>query len=211
MQPEKLLLFAFIFFIIAGIDDRPSSAKDFGVFQTADSNSYLLPENEREHLRARDLRERSEEKSGAYLGYPNVFQNYPNRTIDYYLLSHQINQLRMLIEDLESRKRDNLGKNENFIPKLPPGLDIPSSLGMGYGLEESGGVISVYGEKGPNTQSVRLLLEYNLLVSGNPRLKIGTIEENEEFVIAEIVTLDGSLVEKYSVDRKTGLWKVIRK
>lgn len=44
-------------------------------------------------------------------------------------------------------------------------------------------------------------------VSANPNLKIGEIEEKDEVYVGEIVTKDGSLVEKLVVDKKTGWMK----
>lgn len=44
-------------------------------------------------------------------------------------------------------------------------------------------------------------------VSANPNLKIGEIEEEDDVYVGEIVTKDGSLVEKLVVDKKTGWMK----
>jgi len=209
MRHQKIPVIA-LFFFFAILGATSSSAGDFTGIQIAGSRSHLLPENEREHLRARDRRERSEERSGAQFGYPNVFQNAPDRTIDYYLLSHQIARLGALIEALESKKSANLKGSEGFIPTPPPVIPLSPSLKGVPGFQGDANGASIYGTEGPNSKSVRLLLEYNLMVASNPRLKIGKIEENEESILAEIVTLEGSLVEKYSIDRKTGLWQVIR-
>jgi hypothetical protein len=60
------------------------------------------------------------------------------------------------------------------------------------------------------TDEVRTMLERNLEWQGNPRLQIGNIEEkNESTVTAEIVTADGSLVQRLEVDRQTGWMKQI--
>jgi hypothetical protein len=40
--------------------------------------------------------------------------------------------------------------------------------------------------------------------AGNPNLKVGEIAEQEEVFVAEVVTQDGSLVEKLVVDKQTG-------
>jgi hypothetical protein len=40
--------------------------------------------------------------------------------------------------------------------------------------------------------------------SANPNLKVGDIEEQEEVFVGEVVTQDGSLVEKLVVDKQTG-------
>jgi len=55
-------------------------------------------------------------------------------------------------------------------------------------------------------EEVRALLERNLAWHGNPRLKLGAVAESEDgTVTAEIVTQDGSLVQKLAVDRRSGL------
>jgi len=44
-------------------------------------------------------------------------------------------------------------------------------------------------------------------VTANPNLKIGEIKEKDDVYVGEIVTRDGSLVEKLVVDKKTGWMK----
>jgi len=49
------------------------------------------------------------------------------------------------------------------------------------------------------------MLEGVLAWHGNPRLKLGTIEEqNDDTIVAEILTVDDSLVQRLAIDRATG-------
>ena len=57
-----------------------------------------------------------------------------------------------------------------------------------------------------STADVRGFLERHLATLGNHRLKVGNVEATDEDTItAEIVTVDDSLVERFEVDRHTGL------
>ncbi len=52
---------------------------------------------------------------------------------------------------------------------------------------------------------VRHYLEHRLDSDGNPRLAIGEVTETDDDIItAEVVTTDGSLVERLSIDRHSG-------
>lgn len=53
---------------------------------------------------------------------------------------------------------------------------------------------------------VRHILELRLDRQGNPNLRLGNLEEKDgHTVIADIVTQDGSLVQRLEIDRHTGL------
>lgn len=52
--------------------------------------------------------------------------------------------------------------------------------------------------------NVRRYFERRLAWQGYSRLKVGKVEEKDDKVLAEIVTVDGSLVQRYAVDRRTG-------
>ena len=56
-----------------------------------------------------------------------------------------------------------------------------------------------------NAGDVRRMMEYRLRWMNNPNIKIGNIEEKDaDTITAEIVTKDGSLVQRLNVDRHTG-------
>jgi hypothetical protein len=52
---------------------------------------------------------------------------------------------------------------------------------------------------------VRHFLEHRLEMLGNKRLKVGEVKEaDEDEIVADITTVDGSLVQRLKVDRHTG-------
>jgi hypothetical protein len=57
-----------------------------------------------------------------------------------------------------------------------------------------------------STDDVRGFFERYLASLGNARLKVGHVEElDQDTITAEIVTVDDSLVERFTVDRRTGV------
>jgi hypothetical protein len=51
----------------------------------------------------------------------------------------------------------------------------------------------------------RHILEHRLVALGLPNLKIATVEEtDDDTIIVDVVTKDGVLVQRLSVDRHTG-------
>ena len=52
---------------------------------------------------------------------------------------------------------------------------------------------------------VKAILEHRLSHHGNSRLRVGAVNESDEdTIVAEVETVDGSLVERFAVDRHTG-------
>lgn len=160
---------------------------------------------ERQHQRADFLRERSKNNARASLGYENVYTPEITRDIDFYSLGLQIERLGAIIQSLAGP-----GQVQPFIPIPSQGRTGSGVAGTGMDTSVSPGVARVYGPAGPTEKSVRLFLEYRLMVAGNPRLVVGKVREAGNRIIANVVTIDGSLVEKYSIDKKTGIWVPIR-
>jgi hypothetical protein len=66
-------------------------------------------------------------------------------------------------------------------------------------------------DKELSVEDVTKILEGRLAWRGNDRLKVGKVEEKDEkTIIAEIVTVDDSLVKRLEFDRKTGRHRRIR-
>ncbi|MFD2207005.1 hypothetical protein [Kiloniella antarctica] len=153
---------------------------------------------ERQHLQALQLRENSKAKAQSQLGYENVYGDPRDRQIDYYALNQQINHLSNIIKSLA----ENDQVNKDF--RSPPSV-LPRSLNPvgNFNIPDKD---KVYGPLGPSDKAVRLLLEYQLMVNGNERLQVGKIVENETFITAEVVTVEGSLVERYKIDKSNGSW-----
>ena len=58
---------------------------------------------------------------------------------------------------------------------------------------------------------IQHMMEHRLAWVGNPNVKVGKVEEKDgDTIIAEIVTQDGSLVQKLEVDRHTGLMRSVQ-
>lgn len=77
-------------------------------------------------------------------------------------------------------------------------------MGWGYGPEQANLDLSV--------DDVRGYLERWLAMMGNPRLKVGPVEESgDNSITADIVTADEeALVQRFAIDRRTGFWQPAR-
>jgi hypothetical protein len=89
------------------------------------------------------------------------------------------------------------------------GQGMPGMMGPGMGGQ------GMMGGQGPGmrvtpsehltTDDVTHFLGHFLERHGNPRLKVGDVQEvDEDTIVAEIVTVDDSLVQRWRVDRHTG-------
>ncbi len=157
--------------------------------------------SERKQDRAQFLRERSKAEAREQMRHRDVYGPITHSDPDsYYALSLQIQHLAGILQAMRRADADRRQAPSGFLPALPL---IP-------GDQARVDVQSVYGPDGPTETSVRLLLEYRLLIAGNPRLKIGEVVDSGETVIAQVVTQDGSLVEEYAVDKRSGGWRPIR-
>jgi hypothetical protein len=59
-----------------------------------------------------------------------------------------------------------------------------------------------------STDDVRNYFERSIAWQGNPRLKVGDVKEKDaDTIVADIVTKDNSLVERFSVNRHDGLFR----
>ncbi len=53
-------------------------------------------------------------------------------------------------------------------------------------------------------------LERMLAARGNPHLKVGKVEDKDaDTIVGEVVTTEGSLVERYEVDKRSGLARLV--
>ncbi|MCW9033544.1 MAG: hypothetical protein OQK35_02625 [Alphaproteobacteria bacterium] len=60
-------------------------------------------------------------------------------------------------------------------------------------------------QKELSTTDVQQMMEQRLTWQGNPNLKLGKVEERDaSTIIAEVVTKEGSLVQKFEINRYTG-------
>ena len=77
---------------------------------------------------------------------------------------------------------------------------------MGPGFSKGPGLGSqVVPSKDLSSDDVRHFLEHRLEMQGNKRLTLGEVKEaDDDKIVADITTVDGSLVERLEVDRHTG-------
>lgn len=94
-----------------------------------------------------------------------------------------------------------------------PGAGYGGMMGPGYGHGFGNGAGFGAGPCGQaaatgediDVDGVKARMERWLAVQNNERLKLGAVEEvDDDTITAEIVTVDGSLVHKLTVDRHTG-------
>jgi hypothetical protein len=62
-----------------------------------------------------------------------------------------------------------------------------------------------------SADDVKTMLERRLTWQGNPHVKLGEVtEQDDDTILAEIVTQDGSLVQRLEVDRRSGWTRMVR-
>ena len=90
------------------------------------------------------------------------------------------------------------------VPGMAPGM----GTGMGMGFGPGPMMALVWPQTLPKDlgiEDVRRLFEHRLAWHGNDRLKLGAVTEKDaDTIVAEIVTVDGSLVQRFEIDRHTG-------
>ncbi len=157
----------------------------------SDKNKNLTTQD-----KARQLREASEARAARNLGYATVLPSDPPPPIDYYALGMMMARLSAAMQGMNAAA-GSTGR--------PDGAT--ASLGSFMGT----GQAPAYGPDGPTEKSVKLILEYRLMLAGNPRLQVGAVKDKGEAIHASVVTADGSLVEEYDVNKATGVWVPVRK
>ncbi|MEE8454161.1 MAG: hypothetical protein V3R90_05305 [Limibaculum sp.] len=87
---------------------------------------------------------------------------------------------------------------------LAPGQGYGPGPYQGYGAGYGMGPAIDLGED-LSADDVRDRIERNLAWHGNERLMVGEVTEaDEDSILADIVTKDGSLVRRFRIDRHTG-------
>lgn len=170
------------------------------VFGAPPGSASDLSASERKQEQANTIRERAKAGARVDLGYEDVFPSLRRDSYDPYLLSQQIARLAAMVRQLADTAA---GQPAGGLPfAAPPGLR-PTVQGNE--------VTALYGPKGPTVESVKLLLDYYLMVAGNPRLAAGRIRDAGDAVNAQVVTKDGgAVVEEYAVNKKSGVWVPVR-
>ena len=95
---------------------------------------------------------------------------------------------------------------------MGPGMMGPGMMGPGMMGQGMMGMMGHQANLNLTTNDVKAYLERWIAISGNPRIKVGPVtERNDNTVSADIVTTDGdALVQRFSVDRRTGIYRVVQ-
>ncbi len=166
----------------------------FGITQGVNAQEG---QDARNFERADYYRERAQYNAQSALDYPFIpYQTGRSESVDYVALTHQIQVLAAQLQALAAEAA-RLEQQQN---NVTPGLELPAG----------GGGQGAYGPDGPTEKSVGVLLEYRLMVSGNPRLKAGPIKDEGDNIRAQIVTEEGALVDEYLVNKANGVWTPVR-
>lgn len=97
-----------------------------------------------------------------------------------------------------------MGPGAGYGGMMGPGHHMGFGNGAGFGFGPCAQAASAAGEE-VGVDDVTARMERWLAVQGNDRLKLGKVEAvDDDTITAEIVTVDGSLVQKLAVDRHTG-------
>ena len=109
------------------------------------------------------------------------------------------------------------GPGGSGMPMMGPGMGPGIGPGMGPGMGGQGmgpgmgGGMMQQPRQSVSVDDVRDMLERRLAWQGNPNVKLGKVEEKDsDAILAEIVTQDGSLVERLEVDRRSGWTRMVR-
>ena len=163
---------------------------------------------ERHQIRADALRERAKIEARSQLRYEDVYVPYDYRYQDLFYIGQQIRRLGDLIQGIADPTGTVGGE---YAGPVTPWLERDvGNRNREKAAPDRSALVHLYGPNGPTERSVRLILEYRLMVTGNPRLAVGEIKDQGDAITAEVITVDGSLVDKYTIDKKSGGWKPVR-
>lgn len=97
-----------------------------------------------------------------------------------------------------------MGPGASYGCMMGPGRHHGFGHGAGFGFGPCAQAAAADGEA-VDVDDVTARMEHWLSMQGNDRLKLGKVEAvDDDTITAEIVTVDGSLVQKLTVDRHTG-------
>ena len=87
---------------------------------------------------------------------------------------------------------------------MAPGMSSQGMMGPGFG-KGPGLDNQVVPSKDLTADDVRQFLDHRLEMHANKRLKVGEVQQaDDDKIVADITTVDGSLVQRLEVDRHTG-------
>lgn len=90
------------------------------------------------------------------------------------------------------------------------GQGMPGGMMGGMGQMGLCPMMMTRTDKDLSPEQVRAILEGKIAWTGNKRLKVGSVEQkDDDSFVAEIVTVDDSLVQRVEVDRNTGMMRPV--
>jgi len=82
------------------------------------------------------------------------------------------------------------------------------SMMRGYGPGAGPGWSAGWRDLNLSTDNVKTYMERWLMWQGNPRLKVGEVKEKDaDTIVADIVTKDNSLVQRFVINRHSGYFR----
>ncbi|MEO3428788.1 hypothetical protein AAFN88_08030 [Pelagibius sp. CAU 1746] len=100
------------------------------------------------------------------------------------------------------------GQRRGMGSGMGPGMGQGMGPGMGPGMDQG---MMQPSPRNLTSDDVKVMLERRLAWQGNPHVKLGKVEEkDDDTILAEIVTQDGSLVQRLEVDRHSGWARMVR-
>jgi hypothetical protein len=112
-------------------------------------------------------------------------------------------EMRKRMQRMHGEMRGRMGQGMMGAPGMMSGMMSGMMGGMGpIGMCP---MMMARDDKDLSAEQVRAILEGQIAWTGNKRLKVGAVEpRDDESYIADIVTVDDSLVQRVEVDRGTG-------
>jgi len=185
MKKRNLLLSASLITLVAGISSP---------YVNAELQLVEVDKGERQAIHSNIVRERAKANAQTNLNYEYVYNN--SGISNQVLLGQQIAQLASMTSSLANQIAQQASSDLVYGPQLSIAPVVNSSTP----------VTNIYGPTGVNVKTVRTLLNYRLMIAGNPNIKAGKVHDNAKYVLVELVTLNGSLVGKYQVSKENGQW-----
>jgi hypothetical protein len=113
-------------------------------------------------------------------------------------------EAREIAPDVGPRRGSGWGYRRGYGQRMGPGPGMGFRYGPGYGMMSPRETYGSTAQEPLTEQDARAVVEDYLNATNNPNLKLGQIEEKKSSYIVEILTKDGSLVDKIAVDKHAG-------
>lgn len=120
--------------------------------------------------------------------------------------ARQMNMMQMMPAMMEMMMQHMASQSHGGSAKTGNSMMGPGMMGMMPGMGASAGGMVPGKVSVIDVATVRDQMRRSLLLQGNPRLIVGEVkEEDENYIVADITTKDGSLADRFRVDRIYGI------